>query len=216
MYIMPDRRDAILDAAIEIADAHGIGAVSMRSVAERVGVTPMALYPHVGSKAALLDAMMGRLLADLLPVPGPDRDWRERLRELAYAYRALSQLHPWVPELQFSRPAVAPDSVRVVDAIYQALLDAGVPDAQIPRLERMLSTFIIGFGASEAGGRFEAGTAGPRARRGQLPEGQLPAHSRLAGYLDQKADLDAEFEADVADLERVVVGVAATRGRTRR
>src|SRR5260370_16919206 len=64
---MEDRRQAILDAAVALADERGLDAVSMRAVAERVGVTPMALYPHVGSKAELLDAMMGRLIGELLP-----------------------------------------------------------------------------------------------------------------------------------------------------
>jgi hypothetical protein len=55
---MSDRKQEILNAAVAIADELGLEAVSMRSVADRVGVTPMALYPHVGSKGALLDAMV--------------------------------------------------------------------------------------------------------------------------------------------------------------
>src|SRR5260370_37056042 len=62
---MEERRQAILDAAMALADERGLGAVSMRAVAERVGVTPMALYPHVGSKAELLDGMIGELLGQL-------------------------------------------------------------------------------------------------------------------------------------------------------
>src|SRR5260370_2913188 len=62
---MEDRRQAILDAAVALADERGLDAVSMRAVAERVGVTPMALYPHVGSKAELLDGMIGELLVQL-------------------------------------------------------------------------------------------------------------------------------------------------------
>jgi AcrR family transcriptional regulator len=201
-------KDAILDAAIQLADERGLEAVSMRSVAGRVGVTPMALYPYVGSKATLLDGMMGRLLGELLPVLDPDAGWRERLRGLAYAARSLSKRHPWVARLQLLRPAIEPDAVRVVDAIYQALLEAGVPEADVPRMERMISTFIIGFGASEAEGRFGPGSLDPRGRRGQLPEGHLPGHYRLARMLDQKVDWDAEFEADLADLERLVIARA--------
>jgi AcrR family transcriptional regulator len=203
-------KDAILDAAIQLADERGLDAVSMRSVAARVGVTPMALYPYVGSKAALLDGMMGRMLRDLLPVTGQAADWSKRLRDLAYAARGMSKQHPWVARLQLLRPAIEPDAVRVVDAIYQALLEAGVPEAEVPRMERMISTFIIGFGASEAEGRFARGTLDPRGRRGQLPEGHLPAHYRLAHVLDKPVDWDAEFEADLSDLEQLVLA------RTRR
>jgi len=89
-----------------------------------------------------------------------------------------------------------------------SLLEAGVPEADVPRVERMISTFIIGFGASEAEGRFDRGALDPRGRRGQLPEGDLPGHHRLAGVLDQLMDWDAEFEADLTDLERLITAVA--------
>lgn len=207
---MSGRREEILDAAVAIADERGIKAVSMRAVADRVGVTPMALYPHIGGKDALLDGMIGRLLS-LVP-----RDeawtaaagWRERMRVLAYASRAMSQRHPWAAALLFSRPGVTPDAVRTIDGIYAALLDAGVPPREVPRLERMVSTFIIGFAASESGGRFGPGRLDPRGRRGQLPGGALPAHAELARWLDQPVDWDAEFEADLADLQRLIEAVA--------
>jgi len=72
----------------------------------------------------------------------------------------------------------------------------------------MLSTFVLGFAASEAGGRFGPGELDPRARRGQLPGGAVPAHTRLATYLDRPVDWDAEFQADVDDLQAVVEAAA--------
>jgi AcrR family transcriptional regulator len=237
---MPDRRQEILDAALALADEQGLGAVSMRAVAERTGVTPMALYPHVGSKAALLDGMVGRLLADMLPSeavapppadavpsattrhgaasspasrhPAPP-DWEQRLRRLAYLARRLAHRHPWAAALLFSRPSVAPDAVRVVDQIYAALIDAGVPDADVARVERLVSTFVIGYAASETGGRFSTGTLNPRGRRGQLPAGELPAHNELATWLDTPVDWDAEFDADLDDLVRLVEAIASGSAR---
>jgi AcrR family transcriptional regulator len=216
---MNARRQEILDAALALADERGVDAVSMRAVAERVGVTPMALYPHVGSKAALLDGMVGRLLAEILE---PDRsgeserpdnadeegtmDWRERLGNVARATRRLGRRHPWAAALLFSRPSVTPDGVRAVDQVYAALLDAGVPRADVPRLERMVSTFVLGYVASEAGGRF--GRGDPRGRRGRLPEGTLPAHDALTPWLEAPVDWDAEFEADLDDLRRLIEAAA--------
>lgn len=152
---MSGRREEILDAALAIADERGLEAVSMRALADRVGVTPMALYRHVKDKAALLDGMVGRLLSALLPSdPSQERTWDEQLSTLAHACRQVAQRHPWAAHLLFSRPAVTPDAVRAVDIIYLALIEAGVPEPEVPRLERLISTFVIGFAASEASGRF--------------------------------------------------------------
>ncbi|MDX3383378.1 TetR/AcrR family transcriptional regulator [Streptomyces niveiscabiei] len=205
---MSGRREEILDAALAIADERGLEAVSMRALADRVGVTPMALYRHVRDKAALLDGMLGRLLVALAPGAVEERPWDERLAVLAHAVREVTRRHPWAAQLLFSRPAVTPDAVRAVDLIYAALVEAGVPEPQVPRLERLISTFVIGFAASEASGRFSPGTVDPRGRRGRLPEGDLPAHSRLASWLDLPLDLDAEFAADLADIRRLVEAVA--------
>lgn len=187
--------------AVSLADERGIGGVSMRAVAERVGVTPMALYPHIGGKTGLLDAMVGRLLAEL-PPPGEPMDGRHYLREFAHTARKLVQRHPWAAALLFARPAVAPDAVGTVDRIYVALLKMGVPGSEIPRLERMLSTFIIGYAASEAGGRFES--LNPRGRRDQAAGQDLPGHAALADWLTAEVDWNAEFDADLTDLEHVI------------
>lgn len=211
---MTERKDEILDAAIALADERGLAAVSMRSVAKQVGVTPMALYPHVGSKAALLEGMLGRILGGLSASLQAARTnaataagrppWLERLGALAHAARDLVRHRPWVAALIFAQPAVAPDAARLVDEVYQALLEAGVPEAEVPRLERLVSTFVIGYATSEVTGRFGPGTLDPRAIRGQLPAGELPGHARLAEWLNRSPDWNAEFEADMADLQRLI------------
>ncbi len=199
---MTDRKQEILDAALAIADEGGLPAVTMRAVAERVGVTAMALYGHVGDKDGLLDAMLGRLLAEL-PLPDPGEPWPQRMTTLATAVRDMARRHPGATALVFSRPSVTADAVRVVDAIYTALLDAGVPPAEVPRVERLVSTLVIGYAVSEANGRFSAGS-GPRAGRGQLPEGELPGHRALAPFLERPVDWDGEFAADLADINGIV------------
>ncbi|MFE9310267.1 TetR/AcrR family transcriptional regulator C-terminal domain-containing protein [Streptomyces sp. NPDC006706] len=120
----------------------------------------------------------------------------------------MTQRHPWAVHLLFSRPAVTPDAVRAVDTIYTALIEAGVPEPEVPRLERLISTFVIGFAASEASGRFAPGTPDPRSRRGRLPDSELPGHSKLGPWLDLPVDLTAEFEADLDDIRRLVEAAA--------
>ncbi|WP_327287442.1 TetR/AcrR family transcriptional regulator [Streptomyces sp. NBC_01198] len=209
---MTGKREEILDAAVALADERGLAGVSMRAVATAVGVTPMALYPHVGDKAGLLDAMLGRLLSTVrqgAPEMADAADWRTRMRAFATAARGLAAGHPWAASLLFSRPAVAPDAVALVDLFYRALLDAGVPRAHVPRLERLVSTYVLGWIASEAGGRFGPGTLDPRGRRGRHPQRDLPGHSAVAAWLDPPVDWDAEFEADLDDLVRLVESAAA-------
>ncbi|MQY14575.1 hypothetical protein SRB5_47430 [Streptomyces sp. RB5] len=205
---MSARRQEILRAAVELADERGLAAVTMRAVADRVGVTPMALYPHVRSKAVLLDGMVGEILGSLAAddewTAAGDGDWRARLRAFARAARRRAREHPWAVGLLFTRPAVSPEAVGFVDRLYGALLEAGVEPSRVPRMERLVSTFVLGFAASEAGGRFAVGTLDPRGRRGQLPEGAAPGHTALAPWLDLPLDLDAEYEADLDDLERLV------------
>jgi AcrR family transcriptional regulator len=210
---MADRKQEILDAALELADDKGLEAVSMRALAERTGVTPMALYPHVGSKAALLDGMLGRVIsqmvADAEPLPGADVDWRERLRMLLHGARQLAHRHPWMAALAFSRPSTTAYSAGGVDLFYSTLLDASVPPADVPRMERLLTTLALGYGASEVGGRFTPAESDIRARRGLLGDVTLPGHKALIRWLEAPVDWDAEFEADVDDLVRLVEAAAA-------
>jgi len=210
---MADRKQEILDAALKLADDKGLEAVSMRALAERTGVTPMALYPHVGSKAALLDGMLGRAVGQMVEDGGAalhtGLDWRERLRLLLHGARQLAHRHPWVAALVFSRPSATFESASGVDLFYTTLLDAGVPPASVPRVERLVTTLALGYGASEVGGRFSREEGYVRARRGQLGDAPLPGHKALISWLNAPANWDAEFEADVDDLVRLVEATAA-------
>ena len=83
---MDDKRRLILDQALALVDERGLAAMSMRAVAERVGLTSMALYPYVGGKDALLDGLVDLLHLELGTAVGPggsDLDWRGRLRPFA-------------------------------------------------------------------------------------------------------------------------------------
>jgi AcrR family transcriptional regulator len=170
-------RAAVLTATLELADGKGLAAVSMRAVADRLGVTPMALYRHVGDKQQLLDGLVERVLAEL-PLPDPAQPWLDQLHAMSQAMRATARRHPDVFPLLLQRPAVTPGAVRAREGVYAALRSAGVSEEDVPRTERMLSTFVLGFAASEAGGRFTVDTA-------QLDADFLWAAGRLlAGLVD--------------------------------
>jgi hypothetical protein len=178
-------------------------------------MSAMALYPHVSNKEALLDGLVDLLLAEQLPVVRhlpADADWRVRLEAIAHGVRGIAARHPSAFTLLLARPSVTSDALRATDAVYQALLDAGVAAAEVDRVERLISTFVLGYAASEVNGRFSKGTLSPRARRAQLAEDDLPAHYELAPHLDQAVDWSGEFEADLDDLRLLIEAIAARGG----
>lgn len=146
-------RPAIVEASLAIADERGLAGLTMQAVAERLGVTPMALYRHVDDKADLLDSVVEALLTEL-PLPRAELPWKERLRGLGQAVRMVARRHPAVFPLLLQRPANTPESRRVRDSVVAALEEAGLDPEAAQRAERLVSTVILGFAASEAGGRF--------------------------------------------------------------
>jgi AcrR family transcriptional regulator len=146
-------REAVLAAALRLADAHGLEAVTMHAVAKSLRVTPMALYRHVDDKNALLDGLVERLLTEY-PLPPAQGRWDQRLSALADGIRDTARRHPAVFPLLLTRPAVTPAARVVRDAVHAALREGGLPEAEVARAERLISTAVLGFAVSEVTGRF--------------------------------------------------------------
>lgn len=146
-------RAQVLAEALAVADELGLEALTMAEVAERLGVTPMALYRHVANKADLLDGVVEVLLTESPPPPG-GLPWAERLSLFARNIRASARRHPSVFPLLLQRPATTAQALRTREAVYRALGDAGVPDDRVVQVERLVSTAVLGFAVSEAAGRF--------------------------------------------------------------
>ena len=142
-----------LTLAVALADEQGLDAVTMAAVAERLAVTPMALYRHVANKADLLDGLVEELLTEFPPSPA-EVPWRQRLSIMAANIRASAPRHPSVFPLLLQRPATTEEARVTRQAIYAALGEAGVPEVSVAQVERILSTAILGFVVSEVAGRF--------------------------------------------------------------
>ena len=183
---MDDKRRLILDQALALVDERGLAAMSMRAVAERVGLTSMALYPYVGGKDALLDGLVDLLHLELGSAYGDDPadiDWRQRLRALGRAVRALAHAHPAAFPLLLNRPAAAAAASWLTAALRGTLHDAGVPAGEVPRLARLICAFLLGYTTGEATGGLPPGGAGAQ-------PGEQAA--------------TAEFDANLEDLVRLV------------
>ncbi|MFC4950929.1 TetR/AcrR family transcriptional regulator C-terminal domain-containing protein [Pseudonocardia sp. GCM10023141] len=112
-------RERIVAAAIDVADADPRGAITMRTIAARVGSsTPMSLYRWVGSKDGLVDLMVDEVYGQFTV---PDGDWRAGLRGMGLSGWAAVQRHPWFARMAFSRPPLGPHAIALYDAALGAL-----------------------------------------------------------------------------------------------
>src|SRR3954471_20963784 len=109
------RRHEIVAAAVRIADAEGVDAVSMRRLADELGVATMTPYTHVESKDELIDLMRDAVAAEmLLPEPLPD-DWRTALRAIAHKTKDALEAHPWSLDVTPRRPRARINRLRHVE-----------------------------------------------------------------------------------------------------
>ncbi|PRX98548.1 TetR/AcrR family transcriptional regulator [Allonocardiopsis opalescens] len=110
----------VVAAAVELADAEGIGAVSMGRVAEQLGFTTMALYRHVAGKDELLELMSDAAVGEPPPTDGA-APWRARAHSWSLAMLRRVREHPWITEVPFSTPPLGPHRVRWMEAGLRAL-----------------------------------------------------------------------------------------------
>jgi AcrR family transcriptional regulator len=124
----PLSRERLVRAAIELADADGLDAVSLRKVAAALDVGPMRLYGYIATKEELLDLMLDTVYAEIQPTGD---DWRQVLRSLAEATRRAAQQHEWLADLIGGRPQPGPHTLATGDAVLAAMggvdLDTVVP-----------------------------------------------------------------------------------------
>jgi TetR/AcrR family transcriptional regulator, tetracycline repressor protein len=138
-------RDAVLDAALALADEGGLGAVSMRRLASRLGVEAMSLYNHVSGKAELLDGMASRVF-ETIALPGASLPWDERVRVLIRGCHEAMRAHPAVVQALVAEAANprSAGALSVIDAILGALFDGGLDERGAARAYRSLIGLVFG------------------------------------------------------------------------
>jgi AcrR family transcriptional regulator len=143
----------IVAAAIAIADAEGLEAVSMRRVAERLGRSAMSLYTYVPGKGELLDLMLDTTLGEL-PVEYPrDGGWRAAIEASARAAWAFYQRHPWVLQVAGARPVLGPHEIDVYESHLRLFDDLGLSAVEMVRSAAVVSSFVRGAASALADAR---------------------------------------------------------------
>lgn len=121
--------EQVVRTAVRLADRDGLSGATLPKIAETLGVTPMSLYRHIGSKEELL-VLMGDTGTGPPPnLPSPEEDWRPALRAWAFALWSVHRQRPWLTQLPISGPPSGPSAIGWMDAGLRALrptgLDAG-------------------------------------------------------------------------------------------
>ncbi|MDF5758038.1 TetR/AcrR family transcriptional regulator [Spongiactinospora sp. TRM90649] len=134
----------IAEAAVAVADAEGLAAVSMRRLAEQLGVTAMSLYTYVPGKAELIDLMLDTVYGEVdMPDP-PPADWRARIEHLARENRDLYLRHPWLLQVAVSRPPLGPNLIAKYDYELRALEGTGLSDVEMDLVLSMITDYVHG------------------------------------------------------------------------
>jgi len=136
--------EAVVQAAIEIAQEHGLGAVTMQAVSAKVGFTTMAIYRYFPNKDALTDAIVDAGLGSP-PLPTePRAHWRDEVTVLAHAKRAMLCAHPWMAELPFVAAPHGPNWLRWLEAITDPLSRTGLSAADIGQMLSIIDGYTRG------------------------------------------------------------------------
>jgi AcrR family transcriptional regulator len=145
----PLSRQRVLDAAVGLADRDGVGALSMRKLAQKLGVEAMSLYHHVAGKDAILDGIVDVVFAEI-ELPSGEGGWKAAMRRRAVSAREALRRHPWATALMESRSTPGPANLRHHDAVLGVLRNAGFSVELAAHAYSLLDAYIYGFALQES------------------------------------------------------------------
>jgi AcrR family transcriptional regulator len=146
---IPLSRQRVLDAAVALADRDGVGALSMRKLAQELGVEAMSLYHHVAGKDAILDGIVDVVFGEI-ELPSGDGGWKAAMRRRAVSAREALRRHPWATALMESRSTPGPANLRHHDAVLGVLRNAGFSVELAAHAYSLLDAYIYGFAVQES------------------------------------------------------------------
>jgi AcrR family transcriptional regulator len=128
---VPLSRDRVLAGAVEVADSGGIDSLTMRNLAQHLGVEAMSLYYHVDNKAALLDGAVEVVIGEIMEAqadsagPDPDEDWKGALRLRILTARQVLLRHKWAPAVMEQRSSMSPSVIFYYEGILEIMRRGG-------------------------------------------------------------------------------------------
>lgn len=209
--------ERIISAAIDVAAADGVDAVSMKRVASELGTGPMSLYRHISSKEELLSLMVDTAVGP--PEPGLPTDadtWRSGITRWAWDLRARYQQHLWTMNVPIPGPPITPNSVRWFETALRCFARGGLTETEQTSAVLLVSMFVRSestltaqiTAAMQRSNSTEVLTGYAALLRRLTNRDDFPAVTRVlqAGVFDADDELDFDF---TFGLERILDGVAA-------
>ncbi|MEU6012782.1 TetR/AcrR family transcriptional regulator C-terminal domain-containing protein [Streptomyces sp. NPDC047515] len=215
-------RERIMCTAIELADAEGLPAVSMRRVATTLATSTMALYRHVPGKAELVRLMSDEVFGER-PLGAVPRDWRPGLELAARWLRSVYGRHPWMAQAvaSFTRPTATPHAMRYTEWVLRALAGTGLPSHTKLHIHLTLFAHVQGLamaGELESQARQDTGLSTEEWMVRNEPQFDAISASGDYPFLNSLFE-QGEFELDVDELfefglRRTLDGIAMMFGET--
>jgi len=202
-------RDKVLRAALDVADAHGVAGLTIRSLADALGVKPMSVYHHIANKDEILDGIVDLVFGEIdLPVTGGD--WRVEIRQRAQSTRQVLRRHSWATTLLESRRTPGPANLRHHDSVLGTFRAAGFSVEMTAHAYALVDAYVYGFALQEASLPFSdpdsvPEVAGPILE--QFSTGEYPHLVELATEFVMQPGYDFGDEFDFG-LELVLDGLA--------
>jgi AcrR family transcriptional regulator len=214
--------DRIVDAAVRVADAEGLDAVSMGRVAAELGTAPMSLYRHVSAKEELLTLMVDAAWGPVADGPAsdgpaPGEGWRAGLSRWAWALRAGARRHPWVVRIPLNGLPIMPNEVAWFENALACLAGTGLSEARKASVIMLLAGYVRTLATTEADIAAAIRASGlapsqwmaayPRMLAELADPARFPALARFiaAGVFEAEDGPDDEF---IFGLDRILDGVA--------
>lgn len=207
--VPPLSRERVLQTAMRLADAGGIEAVSMRKLAQELGVKAMSLYNHVANKDDIVDGIVDSVVSEI-ELPDLTIDWKTAMwRRSISAHRVLLR-HPWAAMALMSRVNVGPAMLRYVDATLGCLSEAGFSFEMADHAWNAIDSHIYGFTLQALNFPFEAPEYADQAKNfvSNIPPEQYPylnqlTHQVIEGHYNGLHDFEFGLELILSGLDRL-------------
>ncbi|WP_433533141.1 TetR/AcrR family transcriptional regulator [Micromonospora sp. CA-263727] len=190
----PLSRDRILRAAVALADVAGIESLSMRNLAQDLGVVPMALYKHVANKDELLDGMIDVVVGEIDPLL-PGAGWKHAVRERILSARQVLLRHPWAPLAIESRNMATPALLAYLDSMVGTIRAGGLSANLAHHVMHAMGSRILGFSQELFDAARDAGRSGMT-----TPEPPAPLPPEVAARFPHLAEIATAASHDDASV----------------